>query len=172
MAIKKVTLKGRKRLGELGQVEALTEKKSELMALQETVVAKAKVAAVAANTSAKTASVATWIGAKRECTFAAMEPKAKAAKLEQIASELITWCAQLRSAGTSSWRQYTEKQVKERLLAALAELVNREAARLLSEENLTGAPNQHACQAYLDALVTKLNEVGLQVGHLKLMRAM
>lgn len=156
---KKATLQGRKRINELAGETIMDTKVDQIKALGEETRSKTPPASLPKETKIKPLHHAR----NQPLVISPLDESAVCDYLAQVYSE---W----KDSGTVTHRQYTPRQVTEKLLDVLRGFLNE---RVAHERSLNKTPIQakESCQKWLDHICSNLKSRGMDVGHLMITRS-
>lgn len=170
MTIKKATLKGRKRITELGESCVVAEKKAELLAMQVegvTVTGTREQSVTLSNASSKSNASPKKIIKN----MMPQEPQSMTFRGEDSIHKLVKLYKHLSSMGTAQRRHYSAREVNLKLQSELKEMINQHAEQL-KREGFSFEEIKFNCQQTLDHWVSLLAEQGVFLGKLGLKATM
>ena len=166
--MKKISLAGRKRIGELGDNQAVLAKRDQLKALQAQVEAFAPVTEPEPVIEPKPEDKPEAQAATKPVE---QQPELFSTTDLPLASEMVTQLfdqyKRMDAEGTKNCRAYSHRQIEQVLVSKLTDTIQQMAVQGL-HQGLNDAQNHRHCQAFVDEVCQGLAAQGIQLPRLKL----
>ncbi len=159
--MKKISLEGRKRIGELGTVDAVSEKKAQLMAMQQEH-HKYHVEPVVPVKSQPLVVQQSELPLQQPT----QHPIRQGLTVEFVVAQLTAMHQKLGKLGTRSTRHYSAQMVSNHLVKELREVLRQKAKEGVAVR-LSDVDNMAACQAFIDEVTGQLLQRGIRLNHLR-----
>jgi hypothetical protein len=173
--MKKISLEGRKRIGELGTSDVVADKKAQLMAMQQEQVVsyvppRPERIVVASTPVQASVPVMRKIEPVVRQTELPLQPRVptniQELTVEFVVDQLAIVHQKLGKLGTRSTRRYTPQMQADHLVKELREVL-RQKAKEGAAARLTDVDNMASCQAFIDGITAGLAKRGIKLNHLK-----